>query len=223
MVNLPQRDVPAGWLPLSEQIYVRLKREIADGNLPPGHFCREVELGRQFGVSRTPIREAMRRLQAEGVLEATPRGLIVATVDIGHLADAYEVRAMMEGMAARLAAQRRSAIDVVDLRHLLHRMEIAIEDGDEPGHAALNSQFHRTVARASRNSYLVKALDDIAGLFERHRLPAVANPGRRTQSHQEHRDLADAIERQEGDTATEVAERHVRHALEFRIAAGQLE
>lgn len=213
---------PSG-MTLAEEAYARINQMLLEGEIPPNGLVREADLVRRLGLTRTPIREALVRLQAEGVLQAIPSGgYLVVEIDVDDLREVYDVRAVLESHAARLAAQRRTRTDIAQLEDLFEEMERAISAGDEALLAQLNSRFHETIAIASRNTYLQSMLGNIRNVFERYRRRAVNDPGRRTHSHDEHRDLIDAIRAGDADRAAEIIDRHVRRALDFRLGAAPI-
>ncbi len=207
---------------LGDQAYARIRQMISDGWIPTRTVVRESYLARQLGVSRTPVREALQRLVAEGYLSAIPQGgYFVVQLSIGDLEDVYEVRGVLEGLAARRAADHATRTDLAQLEDLYEAMEGARARGDDAQLARLNSQFHATVARGGGNAYLQSMLGEIREIFERFRPAALTHPGRREAAHAEHRGLLEALRARDVDGAERLAQQHVRGALAVRLEIEQ--
>jgi DNA-binding GntR family transcriptional regulator len=181
----------SGAIPLGEWVYRRVREEIASGRLLPGSSVREAELTRQLGVSRTPIREALRRLVAESVLEKVRDGLVVPSVDLDGLLEAYDLREELEGTAARMAASHRIEADVRRLEHVLAQEAVVGEDPFE--RARLNQEFHLALYRAAHNRYLLKMLTGLFDVFNQIRLSTLVLPGRMQGLLAQHRQITEAI------------------------------
>ena len=140
---------------LADQAYDRFREGLRSGALQPGQRVLEVELAERLGMSRTPVREAIRRLQSEGLIAHLPaRGLCVAAYDHAEVDELYGMREALEGTAARLAAQHAGRPDIALLQRLVE------EEGRIPAEAAAehNRRFHRALHQAAHNRYLLRAL-----------------------------------------------------------------
>lgn len=186
----------------------RLRHRLLLGDWPPGTRLREAELADAYGVSRTPVREAVRRLLQEGLLEARPtQGVRVREPDLRAALDAYDVREALEGMAARLAAERATPDGRRDLTEILVRLEASADD-DPAAQVEADLAFHRRVAELSGNESLIRALDGLAGqvvplkVHTRDQNAALA-------TRRQHRAVADAIVRGDGDAAETAMRGHV--------------
>ena len=207
-------------LPLSELAYSKIRAAVVSGAIQPGSLFREADLVRQLGVSRTPIREALRRLQTEGLIAATPpRGFLVLEVSPDELAEIYRVREVLEALAAHLAAERHSRVDLAVMEECLDVMESAYHDHDDDALAAANRDFHDAIAAASHNRYLIGVLREAREVFERYRPVAIAKPRRRTAAHDEHRRLLEAIRNGDAQQAADIVSAHVSEALRVRLGA----
>jgi DNA-binding GntR family transcriptional regulator len=149
-------------LPLSAAIFQHIGRAIVEGRLRPNQRLVEMQLCEEFGCSRSPLREAIRMLAAEGLVTLTPRrGARVADLTPKTLRDVFEVRLLLEGLAARLAAEHRSQREVAELKAMNASMRRAVATGDLNLFFALNTAFHQAVARIGGNTYLA-ALQETA-------------------------------------------------------------
>ena len=200
---------------LADRTYLRLREDIISTELPPGTLLRDDQLMARLGVGRTPVREALLRLQRDGFVEAIPRrGTFVSKIDITDLAAIYEVRARLESWASRLAAERARDPDHSEAQDLIRELEnVSAQPGPDPL-LALDRRIHRFVYRCSKNPYLAQTLDHYHNLSLRilhvamRRYPALMPPLDKVVHEQ--RTLLEAIRRRDGDTAEQVATNHVR-------------
>jgi DNA-binding GntR family transcriptional regulator len=201
---------------LSEQAYFLLRDRIVTLKLAPGSMVNERELVEELGLGRTPIREALRRLADDGLVEVYPRrGIYVGAVDVGDLGAISELRVELEGFASRLAANRATADDRSDLAALLEEIEETAGSTatstavDQHTLIHLDQRIHRTIYRIARNEFLEAACDRAFVLALRLWFLAIERIHRLENAVAEHRDLLQAIATGDADRAAEVARRHV--------------
>jgi len=152
----------------AELVYITLRQDILNNTYRPGQRLSEEAIAQELNVSRTPVREALKRLHAEGFVEITPhRGAVVRDPSGEELAELCTVREVLEGLAARLAARSISLIEVYSLERLLAEMEAAMAEGRLADLDALNFQFHETIWIASRNRYLAHQLRQLRQFVHR--------------------------------------------------------
>jgi DNA-binding GntR family transcriptional regulator len=196
----------------SETAYAIIRSGVLSGRFARGERLREAQLAELAGVSRTPVREALRRLDSEGLVEFTPNvGARVTAWSTEELKDLYEMRSMLEGYGARLAAQRVSAEELDELADLAARMETLGHRGapsaDEM--TVLNGEFHRAIVQASRNAQLISL---VRGMME---VPLITrtfqrySPERMRASTIHHNELVDAIRAGDGMWAESVMRTHI--------------
>jgi DNA-binding GntR family transcriptional regulator len=204
-------DTPPG-----PDLTARLRAAIRDGSLPPGQRLTEQELARRFGVSRTPIRQALARLEAEGLLTHAPhRGLTVTRPDHAQVVELYVMREILEGAAARLAAQHASETELAAMAELLEEEPALF--GDAAALAALNQRLHGLLYLAAHNRYLLKSLEQLSAHLAL--LPSLLTlEGRAEAAHQEHRALLRALTARDGEAAEAAARAHARAAQRHRLA-----
>ena len=201
----------------SELAYSSLRAGIHSGRFRAGDRMREADLAEMLGISRTPIRDALKRLESDGLLTAAPRrGLIVAELDQQQVTELYAVRDVLEGLAARLAAQHASPAEIAAMQDLLERQARTHKD-DLPALARLNRLFHDVVYRAARNRYLVEVLDSFESSLALLPGTTYVAQGRATSALKEHADLVAAIEARDADRAERLARDHVRAAERIRV------
>jgi DNA-binding GntR family transcriptional regulator len=202
--------------------YEQLKEAIYLGDLRPGQHLVETSLAQSFKVSRTPIREALTRLEQDGLLVRTRMGLQVRERSPGEVLDIYEVRILLEGAAGRTAAERRTNNDVFELRQA-HRRYRAAGDKDSRSRVAANRHFHEVVWRAAHQPALADLLHRIELQLGRFPVTTLSYPGRWESSVEQHEALVSAIEARDGDRAAEVATQHFTEAREIRLAIWESE
>ena len=196
--------------------YELLKQAILAGDLRPGQSLIETVLAGQYDVSRTPIREALTRLEQDGVVVRSERGLIVRMRSPDEILDIYEARILLEGRAARIAAERRSRVDVVTLRRLAEEMEV-VDASDETAMVIANREFHRGLWRATHNEPMIDLLARLDLHLVRYPATTLTQPGRWQEANAEHRIIIDAIERSDGLTAEAISTQHFTTARDIRL------
>lgn len=197
--------------------YTTLRSAIRNGEIQPGERLREIDLAERLGVSRTPVREALKRLETEGLVAFAPRrGLVVAELDQQQVNELYALREVLEGAAAALSAQHASEFEIETLRDLLKRHEEA--RGNTDALVQINSHFHQTIYVAARNRYLLDALSSLRDSLALLRETTYTVPGRSTAALEEHREIVRAIRWRDAASAEEAARRHIRNAQQARLA-----
>ncbi len=199
----------------SDQAYNYIVEGIQCGRLAPGTRLRETELAELTGLSRTPIREALSRLQLEGLLTMdAARGLIVTELDHSMASELYAMREVLEGTAARLAARHASDVEIDFLR------EINVRDAQLTSSEALaanNRLFHETLYRCAHNRYLVKTLNTLQESMMLLGRTTLAAPGRAESSRAEHAAIVEALARRDPDAAEKAARAHIIAAYRIRL------
>jgi DNA-binding GntR family transcriptional regulator len=203
-------------IPLSEAVFRSLCQALRVGLYRPGDRLREEEVAQRLKVSRTPVREALGRLMAKGLVEpAGGRGLIVRSLDTAEVLELYAMREILEGAAARLAAQHASQPEIDALIDLEQSFEAHLDDAAEM--ARLNRVFHETIFRAARNRYLDSALQELQDGIALLGPTTFSVGGRPATAVEEHRALIDAIASRNPDLAERLARVHIQEALRTRL------
>ncbi len=185
------------------------------GVYKPGDRLVESELAERFGVSRTPIREALQRLETQSLLTRDGRSLIVASLDHNQLAELYVVRAELEGLAARLAARHATAEEIRILRRMIEDDGALLNDPEAMSRA--NRRFHKQIHLASHNRYLVQQLDLVHRSMALLASTSIAAEGRPAETVAEHSAIVEAIAAGDGDTAYQRLKDHISRAYETRL------
>ena len=199
--------------------YDLILRGILTGVLPSGTRLPEIPLANALGLGRTPVREALMRLEADGFVVGEPRvGMVVAGNTVESLAEIYEVREVLEGFAARLAARYARPSDLAALRGVLAETAAATEPADLARLRPLNVRFHGLIHAAARNGQLRRDLQRLLNLVRLSPVSAYAAPGRPAEALAEHRAIVEAIAARDEDRAAQLAADHKRRDKEARLA-----
>jgi DNA-binding GntR family transcriptional regulator len=202
----------AGML-LSDRIRLALADDITTGALLPGTQLDEQQLGDRFGASRTPVREALRQLAAEGLVEMRPRrGAVVAVLTTERVFEMFELSAEIEALCVRLAAWRMTPVERSALRRIHEESAYAVMRGDVDEYDRLNWRFHDAIYEGTHNAYIVeqaKALRERMAAFRRAQLRQGGRPER---SRHEHGELVEAVMRGDGEQAAKLMRAHMFNA-----------
>ena len=197
--------------------YRKILHAIDMGEFNPGDRLVESELAEQLRISRTPVREALQRLETQGVLSRDGRSLIVASLDHDQLGELYVVRSVLEGLAARLAAQHAAPEEVRVLGEMVDANRALMDDPGAMSRA--NKRFHRQIHLASHNRFLIRQLDSVRRSLALLSTTTFATEGRPEIAMREHQEIVDAIAARNGDRADFAAQTHISTAYETRLKA----
>ena len=202
-------------LPQGQSAYRRLLEDIRAGTLLPGARLRETELADRLGISRTPVREAIRQLEADGLVTHLPRqGATIRSLDHAEVVELYEMRAVLEGTAARLAARAASDIELAELAAL--NAELAATPAG-PQAREVNRQFHRSLLDAARNRFLLKSMSALQKTLLILGPTTLADPDRALNAVAEHAAVLAALDARDGAGAEAAMRAHVGAALSARL------
>ncbi len=199
--------------PLRELVFEALREAIITGHLAPGERLMELQLAEELGVSRTPVREAIRKLELEGLVHMIPRkGAYVATLSMKDIVEVFEIRGALEGLAAALAAESITDEELEELeRHLVMAAE-QIGNADLEGMVEVDTGFHQILYKASRNERLTQIISNLREQIQRYRLTSLSYPGRMKIALEEHREIVDAVSARDPDLARKLAQEHIENA-----------
>jgi DNA-binding GntR family transcriptional regulator len=203
----------------ADSVYNTLRDAIVDGQLDAGDSLIEWHVARHFGTSRTPVREALLRLEAEGLASRVPRrGLVVRRLSEHEVREVYAVRLELEGLAAREAAREALASDIAQLRWVNQRLGEAIDSGDTASVPTLTNEFHQALASAAHNAMLRRFIMQAQDWTRRVGTSTVALPGRRGAAVREHHGIIEAIAAGDAERAERLAREHITTGREFQLA-----
>ncbi len=199
--------------PLRELVFESLREAIITGKLGPGERLMEIQMAEEMGVSRTPVREAIRKLELEGLVVMIPRkGAYVAGLSLKDIADVFEIRGALEGLAAGLAAERITDGELEDLERYLVKISEEIETGDLNRVVETDTDFHSLIYGASRNNRLSQIISNLREQIQRFRTTSLSYPGRMKIAVEEHRKIVEAISSRDGELARKLAQEHIENA-----------
>lgn len=199
--------------PLREVVSETLRQAIKDGILKPGERLMEIQLAEELGVSRTPIREAIRKLELEGFVIMVPRrGTYVADVSLKDIAQVFEIRSALEELAAGLAAERITVDELEYLERVLVEINDYIDQGDFDKIVDADVRFHDVLYHASRNTRLVEILNNLREQMMRFRSISMHYQGRLAATWEEHRLIVENIANHDSAQARKIARRHMENS-----------
>ncbi len=200
---------------MQKDAYTLILEAIDQGVYRPGDRLVEAELAERFGVSRTPVREALQRLETQSMLARDGRSMIVASLDHNQLAELYVVRAELEGLAARLAAKHATPEEIRVLSDMVEVDRDLVNDPD--GLSRANRRFHKQIHLASHNRYLVQQLDLVHRSMALLASTSLAAEGRGAAALAEHAEIVRAIALGDGEAAQAALRAHISKAFETRL------
>ena len=208
---------------MQKDAYTLILEAIEAGTYKPGDRLVESELAERLGVSRTPVREALQRLETQAMLTRDGRSLIVASLDHNQLSELYAVRTELEGLAARLAARHATAEEVRVLEGMVAE-DRALMGGDPRALSRANKRFHKQIHLASHNRFLVQQLELVRRSMALMANTSFAAEGRDAAGLEEHAAIVAAIAARDGDAAYAALCTHISRAYETRlkIEAGEV-
>lgn len=208
----PENSTP----PLAEVVYQSILAGIRDGEYHPGERIIEATVARNLQVSRTPVREAIRRLQSEGRVIIEPqRGAVVAELNRQEISELYVLRQRLEGIAARFAAQHASDAEIEIMEQILERSHDAADDKRELNQ--INWELHFAIYHAAQNRFLLKSIDAIADAMALLRGARYIPDSRPDELYQEHRRIIDAIKKRDPDGAENAAQQHIKNSFKVHL------
>lgn len=206
--------------PLREVVCETLRDAVRRGILQPGERLMEIQLAEDLGVSRTPVREAIRKLEMEGYVIMMPRrGTYVADLSIRDINEVFEIRTSLESLASGLAAERINEDELEKLQRLLVEIGAYIKSGDMEGIVRTDTEFHDLLYQASRNTRLVGIISNLREQLTRFRTTSMSFPGRLKATLEEHRKIVEAIAQGDEKAARKAAEHHMEKSEQTLLAS----
>jgi DNA-binding GntR family transcriptional regulator len=202
--------------PLREVVFESVRGAIVSGMLKPGERLMEVQLAEKLGVSRTPIREAIRKLELEGLVIMIPRkGAYVADLSIKDITDVLEIRATLEGLASGLAALRITDEEIEQLKLNAKQFNAALEADDFEGIVQADMEFHDNIFKATRNEKLLQINNNLREQVQRFRIMYINKSNKSKDLARDHFEIAEAISKRNIDKAEKIAKIHIENAEKF--------
>ncbi len=197
---------------LADQVFDQLEADILSGKYKRGEILTELKISENLGVSRTPVREALHRLAVEHIIEETARGCVVVGINEDDLKDIYEIRCVIEGMAAEKAATRITDKELARLSELVDLQEFYSVKKDANHIESVDNEFHELIYKFSGSNVLYSTLVPLHKKIQKYRKAAVENQRRAEHSVEEHREILNALSQKDKDLAKEKMTEHVKNA-----------
>jgi len=211
---------------IADQVYAYLKEKILLGEIKPGERLKQVPVAQLVKISRTPVRDALRRLEQEGLVERVPqRGVRVTAIKEETVKEVFGVRTVLEAYALQLACAKISAEEIASLKNLQHQAQDILEDKEIRPQVkikklfALNSQFHELIYRSTGNTYLLEILNNLRNIVERMRYIGLRAEETWIHVWQEHGQLINYLEKRDKKAAVNLIKRHLIHAATYVLSS----
>jgi DNA-binding GntR family transcriptional regulator len=201
-------------LSLAEQVFERLEGEILSGKYQRGELLTEMRLVSDLGVSRTPVREALHRLEQEHVIEITSKGILILGVTEQDLKDIFAIRLRIEGLASYCATESMTAEQLAELKETLELQEFYVAKQDPERIKTMDSKFHQLIYRYCGSAVLNDTLLPLHKKVQKYRRASVEDNSRAQQSAREHRAIFEAIEARDAALAEKYTTEHIANAAE---------
>jgi DNA-binding GntR family transcriptional regulator len=204
---------------LHEQVAYRLRELLVEGHIAPGAKLNERELAERLSVSRTPLREAIKMLAAEGLVELLPnRGAVAVSLSEQDVLDTFEVMAGLEGMSGELAAQRITDAELAEVKALHYEMLAAHTRRDLSGYYRLNAQIHQAINQAAKNPVLQTTYTQVNARLQALRFRSNQDDAKWQSAVKEHDQMIDALARRDGAALRAVLVQHLHNKRDVVIA-----
>ncbi|KPU44199.1 HTH-type transcriptional regulator McbR [Oxobacter pfennigii] len=195
---------------LRGKIFSILRQQILDGKYQSGDSLVETKLAEELGVSRTPIREAIRQLELEGLVDSVPnKGVIVKGITEKDIEDIYTIRKVLEGLAAKWAVEKFTEEELTELKDIFDLMEFYTRKNDIEQVAKLNTRFHEVIFKATKSSVLQNILTDFQYYVQWVRYESLRTPGRPQEALEEHKQIIDAFINRDAENAERLVTQHI--------------
>ena len=198
------------YLPLRDVVFNTLRQAILKGELEPGERLMEIQLAGRLGVSRTPVREAIRKLELEGLVVMIPRkGAEVASITEKSLRDVLEVRKALEELAAELACQRMTEEEIVEAEKQLENFKKEVQSNDVTKIAEMDVEFHEMIYMGTKNERLIQMLHNLREQMYRYRMEYIKDQEKRNTLVEEHMEIINRIKNHDIEAAKEASRKHI--------------
>jgi DNA-binding GntR family transcriptional regulator len=203
-----------GYELLSQKVYRVLKTEIIKGSLKPGTKLLEGKIAEQTGVSRTPVREALKELAAEGFVKMNPnQAVVVSNASVEDIQEVLQIRGVLEGLAARLAIKMISEEEIKELEKYQKQMEYYTKKDDVLAFSEMDAEFHELILNICGNNKLIQIRKNISDQAHRYRIRSLSIPGRLKYSLKEHQEIVEALKRKNAEQADRLSQKHIENVL----------
>ncbi|MCI9462427.1 MAG: GntR family transcriptional regulator [Lachnospiraceae bacterium] len=206
---------------LHGRVFQKIREDILSGKYKEHEELKEVAIGEELGVSRTPVREAFRQLELEGLIQMIPnKGAYVTGITAKDVEDIYMIRSLLEGLCARMATDKISKAQLEEMEENVYLAEFHADKGHMDQMAELDNRFHDILYEACDSKMLEHLLKDFHGYVLRVRRKTLSKNTRGRASNDEHRQIMEAIKAKDAEKAEELANRHIINAFDNMVKNG---
>jgi len=203
-----------GYELLSQKVYRVLKTEIVKGFLEPGTKLFEDKIATQMGVSRTPVREAIQKLAAEGLIKIAPnQTLIVTEVSLEDVKEVLQIRGVLEGLAARIAAKKITRQEIDELEEIVTQMGLYVIKKDLTSYCQVDDEFHNLILNVCGNKWIIQIRDNLSNFIYRFRIKSLSVPGRLKCSLEEHKKIMESLKKHNSEEADKLSQIHMENTI----------
>ena len=203
-----------GYELLSQKVYRVLKTEIVKGFLEPGTKLFEDKIATQMGVSRTPVREAIQKLAAEGLIKIAPnQTLIVKEISFEDIKEVLQIRGVLEGLAVRMAAQKINRREIDELEEIVNQMDLYVTKKDLTSYCKADDEFHNLILNVCGNKRIINIRDNLGNFIYRYRMRSLSIPGRLKHSLEEHRKIMESLKKRNSEDGDRLSQIHMENTV----------
>ncbi len=203
-----------GYELLSQKVYRVLKESIIKGFLEPGTKLLENKIAEEMHVSRTPVREAMQKLVAEGFVKTTPNQTMVVTeVSPEDVKEVLQIRGVLEGLAARVAAKKINRLEIDKLENVVTQMSLHVTKEDLSSYCKVDDEFHDLILNICGNKWIIQIRDNLGSFIYRFRIKSLSILGRLKCSLEEHRNIMESLKKHNSEDADRLSQIHMENTL----------
>jgi DNA-binding GntR family transcriptional regulator len=214
MVNLDLGEIDYNRKYLRDVVFETLQSAIMNGKLEQGNVITEQQISREFGISRTPVREALYKLTATGLIRIIPhKGFLISKWSIKEIRDVFEIRVVLERLAVELFIKNFHQENIEKLEEIIEKMEKAVQENNFMEAAKMNNQFHDLIIEKSDNQEIFNVMEPLKNKINIFRLISISTPARLKTSFAEHRSILASILKKDIENAKKLIEIHIRQVL----------
>lgn len=203
-----------GYELLSQKIYRALKTQIVKGFLEPGEKLYGNEIAKDLNVSRTPVREALQRLASEGFLNITPnKAMVIVNISFEDAKEVLQVRGVLEGLAARITANKISKAELKELNDIIQKMDSSIEKNNLILYCKLDDEFHELILNICENKWIIRMRDSLENFIYRFRVKSLSIKGRIEDSLEEHKKIMESLKEHNSEKAEQSSRKHMENTI----------
>jgi len=203
-----------GYELLNQKVYRVLKESIVKGFLEPGTKLLENKIAEEMHVSRTPVREAMQKLVAEGFVKTTPNQTMVVTeVSPDDVKEVLQIRGVLEGLAAHITAKKINGQEIDELEKIIAQMSLYITKKDLLSYCKVDDEFHDLILNICGNKWIIQIRDNLGSFIYRFRIKSLSVPGRLKSSLEEHRKIMESLKKHNPEEADRLSQGHMENTL----------